>query len=100
MAASFVRSVPTGLELDLVIQPKASKNELVGVHDGRLKVRITAPPVDGKANDALRKFLSKIFGISKSNVILISGASSRRKRVRLVSDAVASLQDKLDKFAG
>lgn len=74
------------LILALRVQPKASRDELVcpgGVGDDSLKVRITAPPVDGKANAHLIKFLAKTFGVAKSRVILESGDSGRHKRLRI-----------------
>ena len=57
----------------------------MGVHDDRLKIQLTAPPVDGKANAALVRFLAKTIGVAKVQVEVISGASSRRKTVRLAS---------------
>ena len=70
----------TDLFLSVHIQPKASRTEIVGVHNDRLKIKMTAPPVDGKANEAVLKFLAKIFGVAKSRVILLNGETSRDKR--------------------
>ena len=67
------------MHLSLYIQPGAKKTEISGTHDGRLKIRVNAPPVDGAANEALIKFLSKELGISKSRVTLVSGEKSRMK---------------------
>ncbi len=68
--------------LNIRVQPRASQDEIVGPHGSdSLKVRITAPPVDGKANAHLIKFLAKCFGVAKSQVELISGASGRDKRL-------------------
>lgn len=61
-------------------QPRASRDEIIGPHGDSLKVRITAPPVDGKANAHLIKFLARAFGVSRSAVELRSGESSREKR--------------------
>lgn len=71
--------------LALRIQPKASRDEIAGVQDGRLKVRITAPPVDGEANRHLQAFLAKTLKVAKSKVILLSGETGREKRVRIES---------------
>ncbi|WP_071873362.1 DUF167 family protein [Atopomonas hussainii] len=71
------------LLLDCHLQPRASKDEFCGWHDGRMKIRLTAPPVDGQANALLIKFLAKQFGVSKSAVSLVSGQQSRQKRVRI-----------------
>jgi uncharacterized protein (TIGR00251 family) len=65
------------------LQPKASKSEFSGLHGDALKVRIQAPPVEGKANSELVKFLAKQFGVSKSAVSIISGELNRHKRVRI-----------------
>jgi uncharacterized protein (TIGR00251 family) len=73
------------LILQLHLQPKAKKDEIVGPHGDALKVRITAPPVDGKANAHLLKFLARVFGVRQQQVSLLSGDSSRQKRVAIVS---------------
>lgn len=63
------------------VVPRASRNEIVGAHDGALKVRITSPPVDGAANAELIKTVAKAFGTAKSNVEIVAGESSKSKRV-------------------
>ena len=65
------------------LQPKASKSEFAGLHGDALKIRIQAPPVEGKANTELIKFLAKQFGVAKSDVEIISGELNRHKRVRI-----------------
>ncbi|ACO76565.1 hypothetical protein AvCA_03050 [Azotobacter vinelandii CA] len=65
------------------LQPKASKDEFAGLHGERLKIRLTAPPVEGKANAHLLAFLAGVFGVPKSQVSLESGESNRQKRVRI-----------------
>ena len=84
MAAPYLRDIAGGCEAELLIQPRASKTEAVGEHDGRLKIRLAAPPVDGAANEELIRWLADILGIPKRNVSLISGEAGRRKRVRLM----------------
>lgn len=71
------------LILDCHLQPKASKDEFAGLHGERLKIRLTAPPVEGKANAQLLAFLAVAFAVSKSQVSLESGQQSRQKRVRI-----------------
>ena len=71
------------LVLDCHLQPKASKDEFAGLHGERLKIRLTAPPVEGKANAHLLAFLGKAFGVAKSLVALESGELNRQKRVRI-----------------
>lgn len=63
--------------------PRSSTNEIVGELDGALKIKLSAPPVDGAANKELIKFLSKSFGISKSQIEIISGETSKKKRIRI-----------------
>ena len=65
------------------LQPKASKDEFAGLHGERLKIRLTAPPVEGKANAHLLAFLAGAFGVPKSQVSLESGELNRQKRVRI-----------------
>ena len=73
------------LVLHCQLQPKASSDEIVGVQAEKLKIRITAPPTDGKANTHLIKFLSKEFGVTKQNVNIISGETSRYKVIEISS---------------
>lgn len=70
-------------KIDVIIHPKSSKNEIVGIHDGCLKIKLTAPPVDGKANAALIAFLAKKLDIPKSSISIIRGETSRRKTVQI-----------------
>jgi uncharacterized protein (TIGR00251 family) len=70
------------------VQPGARANRICGLHGNRLKLKIQAPPVDGAANRACQKILSKTFKVSKSSVILESGASSRQKVFRIVGKGV------------
>ena len=65
------------------LQPRASKKEIVGLQGSSLKIRLTAPPVDGLANEALTEFLSDSLGISRRNVCIVSGQSSRTKVVEV-----------------
>ena len=65
------------------LQPRASKNEISGLQGSSIKVRVTAPPVDGLANQALIDFLSDLLGVSRRNVCIVSGQSSRTKVVEV-----------------
>ncbi|MEM5620176.1 DUF167 domain-containing protein [Pseudomonas aeruginosa] len=80
---SFYRWDGEDLLLDCHLQPKASRDEFAGLHGERLKIRLTAPPVEGKANAHLLAFLGKAFGVAKSLVSLESGELNRQKRVRI-----------------
>jgi uncharacterized protein len=72
-------------------QPGAKKTELCGEHDGRLKIRLSAPPVEGKANDALIAWLSRTLKVKQSAVVLIAGDLSRLKRVIVTGVAPESI---------
>jgi uncharacterized protein (TIGR00251 family) len=69
--------------LSIRIQPRASKNEVILREDGGIKIRLTAPPVDGAANEALVRFLADTFSVPKSQVEIVSGHTSRDKIVRI-----------------
>lgn len=71
------------LLLSVYVQPKASRNLIDGVHGDRLKVRITAPPVDGRANAHLLDFLAGAFGVPRRRVTLLAGDTGRAKRIRI-----------------
>ncbi|CAM4016682.1 MULTISPECIES: DUF167 family protein YggU [Shewanella] len=72
------------LVIRLYIQPKASRDQIVGPHGDELKVAITAPPIDGKANAHLCKFLSKQFKTAKGNILIENGELGRHKQIRVV----------------
>ncbi|CAG1019723.1 hypothetical protein BURC_04634 [Burkholderiaceae bacterium] len=69
--------------LDLSVVPGAKRTEVAGLHGGALRVRLAAPPVDGKANEALIAWLAAELGLPRRSVELLRGASSRRKQMRL-----------------
>jgi len=77
----WLRQQRDGVIIDLHVQPRASKNEIVGVQGEELKVRLTSPPVEGEANRLCVEFFAKRLGIAKSAVELISGERSRHKRL-------------------
>ncbi len=86
-----------GLLLECKVIPNASKTAIEGLRDDRLLVRLATPPVDGKANRALIKFMSKELGISKSKIEIIQGEKSRSKRLRLRGIALDQAQQILSR---
>ena len=72
--------------IDISVSPNAKKTEITGWHDGALRVRLAAPPVDGAANDALRRWIAKALDIQQTRVTLIRGVSSRRKQLALETE--------------
>jgi hypothetical protein len=89
VAAPWLKPVADGVELAVLVQPRASRTRVVGAHDGLLKIQLAAPPVDGEANAALLEFLAKLLGVPRRQVTLTSGDASRRKRVTVVGVAAA-----------
>jgi hypothetical protein len=87
---SWLKTTPGGVELLVLVQPRASRTKVVGEHDGRLKVALAAPPVDGEANAALIEFVSDALGCRKSDVTLLDGATGRRKRLAVSGVAEAA----------
>ncbi|MBA4109422.1 MAG: hypothetical protein C0487_07505 [Leptothrix sp. (in: Bacteria)] len=72
--------------IDLSISPNAKRSEVVGWHDGALRLRIAASPIEGAANDAVRRWLSSSLGVPQANIELLRGATSRRKQWALDTD--------------
>jgi uncharacterized protein (TIGR00251 family) len=73
----------TDLVLDVRVQPRAARSEIAGLHGQRLRIRLQAPPVDGKANAALVEFVAEAFGIPRTRVTIEHGQAGRDKRLRL-----------------
>lgn len=85
----------SNIYIHIHVQPRASKNEIVGIHGDSLKVRLTSPPVEGAANSLLVEFMAKKLGIAKSRIEIVSGEKSRHKTLRVEglskSEAASSL---------
>lgn len=86
----MIESVDGGVRLRLLIQPKASKNEIVGPHNGALKIRIQAPPIEGRANEELIAFLSEVFDVPKRAVSVLKGETGRQKVVFIAGITAAN----------
>ncbi len=92
--ADWLRRHDTSVTLTLHIQPGAKKTEVAGPHGDALKIRLAAPPVDGRANAALIEFIAARMGLAKSDIRLISGLTSRRKILE-ISAAPADSEQRL-----
>jgi len=79
----YIQVRPDGILLAVQLQPRAAKNEICGLHGNELRVRVTAPPVDEAANDALLRFLADTFDCPRSCIELMHGHTSRHKRIKL-----------------
>ena len=81
----YLHPLPDGsLLLKLRVQPKASRNEVTGLHNDALKLRLTTPPVEGKANKAVIAFLAKLLHLPKSSIKIKSGLQNRNKEILIV----------------
>ena len=99
MAEQPVSRGPDGLTVHVRVQPRASRDAITGVQDGRLRLRLTAPPVDGAANVACQKFLAGLLGVPRSAVRLTSGQKAREKTFHVAGDS-ASLEARLAPYLG
>ncbi len=80
-----MNNMDKGLTVNLRISPNSSKNEIVKTEEGIVKVKITAQPIDGKANKALVEFLSKTFKIPKTSIVIVRGETSKDKTIRFIT---------------
>lgn len=80
------------VRLSVRVQPRASRSEVVGEHDGALKVRLAAPPVEGEANRELVRFLGRLLGVPPSRLTVVSGATGKSKVVQIEGVAVADVE--------
>lgn len=80
------------LYLKIYVQPGASKSSVSGEHDGYLKIRISSPPVEGKANEALVEFLSETLNVRKSRIEILEGLKSRKKLLRISGAAMKDVE--------
>lgn len=79
----MIRAVADGVVIDILVRPRASRARIGPVHGDRIKVAVTAPPVDGAANEAVIELLAKALGRPRRDVEIASGAGSRQKSVRV-----------------
>ncbi len=89
---AFASDTPDGCTLRVRVHPGARKNAITGVHDSALKISLTTPPVDGRANEALIAFLAEALSLPKSRIALVSGLASRSKTLRITGKSAAEIQ--------
>jgi hypothetical protein len=92
----FTREAPDGCTLTVRIHPGARKNAITGTHNAALKISLTTPPIEGRANEALIAFLADRLRIQKSRMALITGTTSRSKTLRITGKSAAEVQAALD----
>jgi len=78
--------------LEIRLQPRGGRDQVMGERDGAVLIRIAAPPVDGKANAALIAFVPKTLGVPKGSVVIIRGETSRTKVIRVAGRAAADVR--------
>jgi len=83
MSELEIREQEGAITFEVRVAPRASRDRVLGVHEGVLKVALTAAPVDGAANEALRKLLARALGVPKSDVEIVRGARARNKLLRV-----------------
>lgn len=93
--SGWIHSEGNGVILTLHIQPGAKKTEVAGLHGDALKIRLHAPPVDGKANAALVEFLSARLKVSRRQITLQSGQTARRKQLKVEDLSLADVENLL-----
>ena len=92
----WLRESKKGLTFDIQVIPHASRAEIAGVQEGAFKVKVTAPPVEGAANEACIKLLARELGLKKSQMEISSGAKSRKKTVLIKDISKAELETKIN----
>ena len=93
--SAYVSDSGDGVVLKVKVQPRASRDEVVGPHGDELKIRITAPPVAGAANKHLLKFLAKKLQVARSQMSIASGVTSRAKSIAIEGISVDEVQQRL-----
>jgi len=93
--SDWIKAQNGGVLLTLHIQPGAKTTEVAGIHGEALKIRLAAPPVDGKANAALLAFIAKTLKLPKNQVTLVSGETSRAKRVQVAAGNLEEIRSAL-----
>lgn len=91
MSRAWCSALPAGVRLAVRITPNAKKTEVVGVLDDALKLKLQAPPIEGKANEALVTFLAKALGVPRGAVAITHGLTSKRKLVEVASTALTPM---------
>lgn len=84
--SSPIRQSPSGILVDVWVAPRASRDSIGGLHGDRVKVAVSAPPVDGAANEAVRIAFAKALGVAKSQVEVVSGQKGRQKTLAVSGD--------------
>lgn len=90
-----IEHIDGGVRIRVRVQPRSSRSGVSGEREGRLCIRLTAPPVDGEANEALVAFIAKSLGVSKRSVMIVGGDRSREKTVAVSGVNTQSVRERL-----
>ena len=90
-----IRDTPSGATFQVKVHPRARKNAITGVVGEELKLAITAPPVEGRANEAVIAYLAEFLNVARSSVTIAAGESSRQKLIRVAGMQAAQVEEKL-----
>lgn len=88
---------PTGTRIAIRVQPRASRNRIDGIHGGRVKIRLTAPPVEGAANKALVEFLADVLDVPKRHITIVHGQRGREKVVEVEGITPAKVRQAMER---
>jgi uncharacterized protein (TIGR00251 family) len=91
MSGGFATDVADGCIVAVRVHPGARKNSVTGIHADAVKIALTAPPVEGKANEALIEFFAETLRLPKSRVAIIAGPASRSKKLRITGRSAAEV---------
>jgi uncharacterized protein (TIGR00251 family) len=84
------------ITIEILVQPRASRAKIGPMHGGRLKVAVTAPPVDGEANAAVIALLARRLGVARGDIAVVAGASSRRKTLRIANVTQRQVEEMIE----
>jgi len=90
---TWYREDSDGVTFSVRVVPRSSRSEVVGLHDGAMRIRVAAPPVEGAANQELVKFLSKKLRVPRASITLVSGANSKNKIIHVANPGAAAREE-------
>ena len=90
-----IKKIEDGIQFPTAIQPRASKNQVVGVHNSALKIRLTSPPIEGAANRLCVKFLGKFLGFNSSRILIARGLTRKNKIIQIKGNTEKSFLKEL-----
>ena len=95
-----IRDTPAGATFAIKVQPRARKNAITGMVGDAIKLALTAPPVEGKANQACIEFLAEFLNVPRASVTIVAGQSSRNKVIRIAGRTAAQIAERLRAVIG